>query len=929
MRPLRRAPLALLAAAALFVFGTPPAAAQGAREELHSYIKGHMDDEEKSVWDYELIKEIKGWGADTYHNLLIVVSSCCSRGFAEHARNVLPGKFCVTVSRDFGKGEGYLTGTDSKYAGGEGDREKEGASITHFLTYNPNRDEYKKYVHGWLGAWVKELRRDTACTAQSLATAAKDGDYQASRHTANWPGFVSGDDGERNRLDDGPRGRNALIWDAFNGGDESVIAYLGLEACGFNPNNEWNPATLDLAFMDGGFAPRNNRDLRILQNGERAIRRPDAPPSEGPSVPVHFKANRENLFRMLGRLKDGLNANAGQRKGVIVLGGHGNSKKVKIELQSNATPGLPRQGRTMTSGATTEVTLEPDFVQLFLLGSVTQDAALSRDGAAFLDFATSEESAPMSVTVLLDGIAAGTAQLSGGSLGRRYVLPLSNATLQTLHAARAFEDLRVEVRFSMPSGSFRLATDWDFEAGVSPGFGVGLAGPPLATVRLGAPPPLPCAGTLLGSQPFPAFTQSPPDVTGLAYDRSRPGGVVWAADRNRASDPTQPSLFALTPTVTHAVLTRIVCLDSAAVTQPGIARTSGQFEGLAIVPSRAGFLGRRTLLATDADGDLLRFDDHLAEVDPDVPAPGAGAANLRNVWYLDSSSCPATCAPNTNANVPQARIDAVQFVLDLDYIPGEAADDRHQVLLGVSCRRAGNCGAAPWGWFVSLTEGTPGSWLVRGPATGGIGLPGWFPQSATWDPDTQSYWFSDDGYGVPAPAQSLIVEAKYRTATRAFRAIQAFPSFDGATSGLAVVRGSSGPHWMKAVGRQSGRIASLRTGEQVFTLEQDGATVRLAAGHANAGAGWFGLAALTAFAGFPLPDRERRIDLDPDPLFTLSLGAIFGNAGTLDSSGEGAYSFPPLPPGLMFRIQAVLWGDPAENDLGVAQISRMLVYVTP
>jgi hypothetical protein len=443
------------------------------------------------------------------------------------------------------------------------------------------------------------------------------------------------------------------------------------------------------------------------------------------------------------------------------------------------------------------------------------------------------------------------------------------------------------------------------------------------------PPPFPGAGSVLATQPIPSIPGLSPDILGMAYDRSRLGGVVWLSDQNRTLSPLQPSLFSITRNIVHSVLTTIVCLDSACISTPNVPRTTGQFNGLSIVPSRSGFNGRRTLLAVDFNGDVSRFDDHLVEIDPDVPAPAPGAANLRSVWYLDSTSCPATCAPNTNTNVPARRIDPVIAVQDMDYIPGEAGDSRHQVLLVAACGdyRVQPCNVSnPGIHFVQLTEGCPGTWQDFW-ATG-TALPvmpfQWNVYSMHFDPDTQSYWVSDVGNGaIPPNFPPLIYEVRFDSSNRTFRSLQAFPAWDGQVAGNSVLRGTNLPRVMKSIGRRSASIAAVVTGEQLLTLTTVGPAVQLTGGAPNAGKPWLLTFAFSANFGFDLPDRERRIGLDPDVLFLYSVAGVFGNSGVLDGTGSGQFLLPPVPSGAI-RMQAILLGNPNEADLGVDRISNVI-----
>jgi hypothetical protein len=449
--------------------------------------------------------------------------------------------------------------------------------------------------------------------------------------------------------------------------------------------------------------------------------------------------------------------------------------------------------------------------------------------------------------------------------------------------------------------------------------------------------PFPGAGRILGGQPQPTFPHpiaTFPDCLEMAYDRSR--GLLWGGDENRLYSTVWPSLWSLTPTIPHQLVNARVCMNSACVSNPGVPVTSSQFTGISIVPSRSGFNGRRTLLCSDFNGDLNRFDDHLVEIDPDIPTPVSGTANVLNVWYLDSGSCPASCRPSTNVDVPQNRADPVLGVESFDYVPGEPVSGRRFVFLISACMdfRTGSCSAqVPWGSLVALTPGCPGTWTRIGSL--GTSVPvapfQWGPRWLSFDPDTQSYWLVEAGNGRtpwPTPAPRFY-EAKWNRVTMSFRILQSFPAWDGMTGGHAAIGGSNGPHWMAGPGQLSRSIFDVETGQVLPVLSVGpNRNLVLAAGTPDAGKPWIVAAAFSAITGFAL-DRERWVALDPDVLFALSLQDGFGNAGVLGPTGAAQFVLPALPTGTLLHFQGLLLGDPNENDRGIEKLSNPLVWLAP
>jgi hypothetical protein len=65
-------------------------------------------------------------------------------------------------------------------------------------------------------------------------------------------------------------------------------------------------------------------------------------------------------------------------------------------------------------------------------------------------------------------------------------------------------------------------------------------------------------------------------------------------------------------------------------------------------------------------------------------------------------------------------------------------------------------------------------------------------------------------------------------------------------------------------------------------------------------------------------------------LFFLTVAGLLGNSGVLDPAGNASYVIPAmLPPGIMINFQGILFGTPAEDDLGIMQISQPIVWVSP
>jgi hypothetical protein len=369
--------------------------------------------------------------------------------------------------------------------------------------------------------------------------------------------------------------------------------------------------------------------------------------------------------------------------------------------------------------------------------------------------------------------------------------------------------------------------------------------------------------------------------------------------------------------------------------------TASQYTDISMIPSRSGFNGLRTILAVDFHGDVARWDDHMVEIDPSIPtAPNTINPNIVNVWYLNSSHCPASCAPNTNTNVPQASVNPVIMVESLDYIPGETGTSRRNALIGASCGDyrcpTGGCTATcsatnPLWHFAELTQGCPGTWRDLG--TAGPALPHapfqWYIHFLSFNPETQTYFATDNGNGAQPPnfpAKVYEFKFDYSSMPPTPMVIQSFPGWEGYCAGIGMMAGTNQPHLMKSVGRRTSSIGTVDTGEQIVTLVPAGGNLlTFTGGIPNAGKSWVLGVSVTALFGIQLPDRERFVPNDPDIVFALSLGGIFGNTGVLNAAGNGSFVMP-VAPGFNLQCTLFLFGPPNNNDLGINQISNTIAY---
>jgi hypothetical protein len=204
---------------------------------------------------------------------------------------------------------------------------------------------------------------------------------------------------------------------------------------------------------------------------------------------------------MLTGLKDRLDQNTGNKTAFAYFGGHGNTAMVKADTVPNPVIGQVAQGRVMSPGdATTSLPLTQDFVSRLLAVSVTPEPDLTRMINAGITLTTFTEGYSGPLVVLLDGLQIGVVSMSGALTGASYQVDIPDSAMQQLAAAHAFDSLTADISFGFlngtPASSFRLATEWDFEAGAASFYGVGLAGPSVMVI------PAPGAGLVALTAPF-------------------------------------------------------------------------------------------------------------------------------------------------------------------------------------------------------------------------------------------------------------------------------------------------------------------------------------------------------------------------------------------------------------------------------------------
>jgi hypothetical protein len=295
----------------------------------------------------------------------------------------------------------------------------------------------------------------------------------------------------------------------------------------------------------------------------------------------------------------------------------------------------------------------------------------------------------------------------------------------------------------------------------------------------------------------PAFNPLPAGVVGLEITDDLARGHLWLVCENSVVPSPLAMIFQI-DRVTMGLAAGTVPLvtdelDAGGGSPPG-ADIDGPTDGVAVLPSG-------NLLVSDFNGDVLRFDDTLFELNPGT---GGATATLVNVWYLDSATpgC-AGCRPNTNTNVPLQRIEQV---------------------LGVDTSGGGIGGPGPifvgalQGFFgishVTLTPGLPGTWnLVRRyltPTAGAVLTLDHDSDQAAANGLPNAYWMTSD-IGV-----GLVYETTF-TPGVGFAVNQCFPTplvppstVTRLSDAVCGIRGTAAPHQL--AGWRTNGTATTSTG---------------------------------------------------------------------------------------------------------------------
>lgn len=416
-------------AAGMIVLGGFASTASAQPRERHSFLSAAGG----KIGDTEFMNAVKAKLGGLYENLQIMVSSCSSEGFAAEGKRILEGNFSVAASRKFGKKEFHpMSETEVKNG-------KTGHAMGNGFFY-----------HGWGAQWMKGVDTDGNRTAVQLF------DYASANDFANdgtvGPRFEFGGTGNNAKIRDGTRGSHAAVWVALGYREQFPKWHTTLTDRGYTN------ATIDWGFSDRGGETLDGVTIDRDADRDTLMGKPDAP-------------------GMIDKMKDDLNANPGERKGLIAISSHGGWEERKTPKKENPVPQQPRQGRQVTPGMGPLLSIDTDEdFRHFFFEDLTVDADPSMEGLGLpgLVLTTSEENVTGDLTVMLDGIFAGTIDLLGQQDGVTYELGFGPSVWQSLWDAGVMNDGSVDVSFEFASGFFTVGTEWDADIFGLDYWGIGL-----------------------------------------------------------------------------------------------------------------------------------------------------------------------------------------------------------------------------------------------------------------------------------------------------------------------------------------------------------------------------------------------------------------------------------------------------------------------
>lgn len=416
------------------------------------------------IFDDEILKAIQKQLGGKYQNLQLVVSACYSGGFVDPVITKILGdaNWSISAATTLEKQENFTAANVEKLKP-DG---PPGLKITDNL-----------YFHGWGPQWIRKLASDANATSSQLADFATANQIDEPKYVSPKQ-FAFKGTGDQSKIRDGTDDSRMVFWQS---GLDIILGrkkHVGFSAKAYETfrTRGYTDEKIDFALEDFKGA-----DI----NGANTF-------AGGPMKPDR-NASRDELFKQIEDLGAQLTpaANPPKKKALLWLRAHGNVETRKAELRNGYLEGLALQGQQYdATHSALSLSLPTDLVQTFFEGHGTDDPALDKYGRPTFLLTTVEESPDLGpVGVSINGVPIGQILMQGSSQGGNYSLPLDEVALNSLLASNSFvsNNYLADVAFSFASGSFRVATEWDFLLGELPHWGVGLTGPALATAPVPEP----------------------------------------------------------------------------------------------------------------------------------------------------------------------------------------------------------------------------------------------------------------------------------------------------------------------------------------------------------------------------------------------------------------------------------------------------------
>lgn len=420
--------------------------------KTRSFIGNGVDPRDANrTYDISLMKLLGDQLNGKATALHLVISACRSGGFADEADR-LTGDFSLMVGRSKLKDLAYQELSDKDTYKGE-------------TGYKAAKD-FNFWGFGLNAQWFKKLDADATATASACYTAAKDNEFDKKGQSDGFPKLLGSDAAKAAKVAAAQGKGEAVVWSGYGFPTDFTNAYTTIQRRGYSDGTIKN-ARIDSAydvFEDSNFGGRDPNN------------------ADNPPVQVDRKASGSNLKKMVEGLATRLAADGGGKTGFVYVSSHGNTAKVKGDVLPDAVVGAINQGADIRNGDLTRLDLDADWVASFFEGTQLITPGTTRVLPSAINVATISENFSGPVGLTLNGVPIGQINLLGSAIGSSYRIDIPDATMSLLASnAELTTGLSARIGFDFGSGpstrEFKIATEWDVNAGLSEFYGVALEAP--------------------------------------------------------------------------------------------------------------------------------------------------------------------------------------------------------------------------------------------------------------------------------------------------------------------------------------------------------------------------------------------------------------------------------------------------------------------